>query len=368
VGGKTSIALGPGNNKLTVSVPTFTTGGDFRLTSTSGNDTLKFDNSRLGFSGKFSVNSGTGEDSVTVHATESLVFGRDTTISSAGTNAASVITQSIKADLDLVIGGIAKLISVTGNVTQELVADTGSLFIGRGVTMTAGLGKSAQAIDSADYLSIGGNVTVSTKAQGTASLDFSTGNTPAGTLIKGNVALTGHTFLTYYVDGTVTGNLTVRSAVGQAATVYLGASVSGDTRVTGPVSVTTGEAAGTSSTVQTKGLVVGGAANFFGAAGNSTTLLNDSVFFGKLTVDMKDGNDDIRLDTLGTAGVGIYTKGVILRGGTGNDKITVGGVSGFDTMIFRSTLLIDGGAGTDTLVKGTSYPASLPPTVVNVEV
>lgn len=367
VAGKTNIALGAGNNKLTVTVPTFTAGDTFNLTSTTGNDTLTFDNKRLGFVGRFSAATGTGEDTLTVHATESLVFGRDVVIASTGTTAASIIKQSIKSDFDLVIGGMARLAATTGDVTQEVVADAGALAIARGLTMISGTGKSAQVIDSAEYIGIGGNVNVSTKAQGTASLAFTTGNNPEGTLIKGNIALTGHTSVNYYVDGTVTGSLTVRTALAQGALVNLGNSVSGDTKINGALTVTTAEAAGATSTVNIKGMVVGGTAGVFGSVGALTATFNDNLFFGRLTVDGKAGMDDLRLDTLGAAGTGVYGRPVVLRGGTGNDTITVGGMNASDTMIFRSTLLVDGGDGSDKLNKGGAYPASLPPTVVSVE-
>jgi hypothetical protein len=114
---------------FTNTTPVFTVGRDFRLTCGSGSDAISWEGEDLSFAGKFTVLSGDGADSVQLMPTKEVFVGRNVNILSSNTDPAAAVKQRIVPVDAMNIGGSVKLTANSGDVVQELVADTGSLTV-----------------------------------------------------------------------------------------------------------------------------------------------------------------------------------------------------------------------------------------------
>jgi hypothetical protein len=349
VSGAVSINLGDGNNTLDL-----TTSGQIDL-------------------GGLTVKGGDGTDTVTMNGAVGSRVVKAASLTYADGGSTTTLTN--------VAFGVGVKLTALDAVSVANTVEATNVTVAK--TFNAALGNSTGALASFAGGTLGG-LTVSGATVGAVLV---------GTTVKGNVSITGMFQADLQVDGaTVTGNVTLKSALPSLEATGAGTSITGNLALTG--TAWTSAVFATTSLTQVGGNVTvkGGwysdlfqTNGMFRAAknltltlggGDNTVSLGDGSavvsVVGNLKVTAAGGADTVSLDWVSVTGTtavatlsgadmlsvedgSSFAKAFTADLGTGDDTISVAQVTGSTAAVaFNSSAKITAGTGNDTLMLGLS--------------
>ncbi len=387
--GDNAVSFEGSSLKLGKSAVVLEKGNSLTYTGGTGDDSLTLDANKSVLLGGVAFTGGDGLNNATLLGA-SLTLGASTATADGGSTRSIAYSASSTANAGDTLSVGADLVVAAGSI--EMIGSTGAAVMSMSITstdVTVGLGKVAGdsvLLKSGTATSVVGSINIdSTKLT-----------------LKGNLASTGiDAGLSVDVVSaklSVLGAITVASAngadhfqliadgtVAKASSINLGATNSGDGGVqdvvlkgrsgnaaftgtvadglifTAGLAVTSNSVAGgPDETLDMAFVSVGGdLVATFGAAA-STVTIDNLLAKGLLTINTGDGNDVVKIETLGHYGISTVTKLATILLGAGDDRLEIGdGIDSTDPVStavkyrnnqvsFLLGLTANGGDGTDT--------------------
>ena len=312
-----------------------------------GDDTLSVGNLQIG--GNLTFNGGSSTTGNNLFIGSSRIGGTLTVLN--GANSASLDQIDIQPFVE-----IGRNLIVNYGTGDSLTNLATNIFIGGNMSVTG-----SSTIDRVFManVSLGGKLSLALGG-GANTVDLGFSEMHKSVVVKGGAGIDGLELTDMWIGGSLIANLgNGDNEVHIDTTADTPTSTVGS-RIGGKLAITTGTGTDTIQFGTEKPVIVGGAASFITGnepVGVDGVLIDDTAFLSTVLVDLGGGNDQLFLESNGTADsltVTIAGKLTVLGRG-GNDTVQFG-ITGFTSneVHFAVQPTLNGGTGDDTLTLSAS--------------